>query len=128
MGYYYIYTHMLFCVVILLTSWVGWQISQSTGNTEKVNSIFSWPYVVLLIDIFLVISYFIIIRGGEIDVNHHIQPPSAYVETFWSMVIFITYLFWDVITKLRKIEFEPAEGTQYYRKLKLSFNIPDNLF
>ena|ERR1041384_5930370 len=57
--YPYVYSHLLLCVIILTCSFVGWQISQSLDNSEKINFIGSLQYIILLVDISLVICYFI---------------------------------------------------------------------
>ena len=120
--YHYIYSHLMLCVVILTTSWVGWQISQSIGNTGKINSIFSLQYLILLVDIFLVLSYFVIVRGAEIDFGSHtVKGPSIFPEATWSMIIFYTYIFWDFITKGVTISYVLREDGTYKRTRKLTF-------
>jgi hypothetical protein len=119
--YHYIYSHLLLCIVILTTSWVGWQISQSIGNTGKINSIFSLQYVILLLDIFLVLSYFVIVRGAEIDFgNHTVKKASIFPEATWSMIIFLTYIFWDFFTKGITISYEKRNDGTYKRVRRLT--------
>jgi hypothetical protein len=114
--YPYAYLHLALCVIILTCSWVGWQLSQSTDNSEKINLVFSWQYLILLIDISLVICYFILVRGSEVDSNitHAIQPANAYIETFWSCVIFSLYFVWDFFTKVPTLHYE--KGDTYFIK------------
>ncbi|WP_431293407.1 hypothetical protein [Pedobacter sp. P26] len=120
--YHYVYSHLLLCVVILTTSWVGWQISQSVGNTGKINSIFSLQYIILLVDIFLVLSYFVIVRGAEIDFGSHtIKEASIFPEATWSMIIFSTYIFWDFITKGITISYQIRKDGTYKRARKFTF-------
>jgi hypothetical protein len=114
--YYYVYMHLALCTIVLSTSWVGFQISKSAGNTLEINTVFSLQYIVLLIDIFLVISYFIMVRGAEIDSFPRegkkilTQSPDTLNETFWSAVIFTMYLLWDIITKVPEIRWHNRNG------------------
>jgi hypothetical protein len=101
--YLYIYVHLLLATVIIATSWVGWQSSHSFGNTRLISSNFSSQFVILLVDIFLVICYFIIVRGAE---EYYKGPtgrqkdPDGRNQTLWTLIIFATYFLWDVLTKL----------------------------
>jgi hypothetical protein len=101
--YLYIYAHLLLATVIIATSWVGWQTSHSFGNTRLIHSNFSSQFIILLVDIFLVICYFIIVRGAE---EYYKEPawsqanPDGKNQTLWTVVIFVTYFLWDALTKL----------------------------
>jgi hypothetical protein len=96
------YTHLLVATTLVTTSWVGWLKSKAPGNRLDVEAVFSWPFVVLLLDVFLVVCYFIVVRGldakgsGDSIVR---AAPSAANETFWLMVVFAGYFLWDVLTK-----------------------------
>lgn len=106
--YHYIYFHLILSVIILSASWVGYQISTATEN--PLISIFSIQYVILLVDIFLVICYFIIVRGAELS-NYAEQgvtktlKPNIEIETFWCMIIFMVYFFWDILTKIPELKY-----------------------
>lgn len=94
------FLHLILCVIILTSSWVGWQLSQASENSEKINSVFSLQYVILLIDISLVIMYFIIVSWSfEIDKTGNIVPPKVSKAVYWTMIIFLTYFIWDIFTK-----------------------------
>ncbi len=100
------YPHVLFQLLlgtyIIASSWVGWNKSRSKGNLETIDNTFGKPFLLLLIDLFLVICYFIIIKGVEKpyledNMNSNI---TAKPELFWSMVIMATYFIWDIVSKL----------------------------
>jgi len=113
----YVYTHLILCVALLSTSWVGWYSSNSLDDSEKVNSIFSKEYLILLIDLSLVICYFVIIRGSEVNnITHKIDVPNVSNETFWTMIIFIIYFVWDIFTKLIKQKYIPHNELYIRRK------------
>lgn len=119
--YHYIYSHLLLCMVILTTSWVGWQLSQSVGNTGRISSIFSLQFIILLLDIFLVVSYFVIVRGAEIDFgNHTTRPSNLFPEATWSMFIFIIYIAWDFVTKGITIAYKKREDGTFKRSRRLT--------
>jgi hypothetical protein len=115
----YVYTHLALCVVILSTSWVGFQISVSSEGV--LDSVFSVPFITLLLDISLVISYFIIVRGAEI-INYpktgeeNVVAPDIHNETFWTVIIFTIYLLWDLVTKLFESTFEFDNSGVYVKK------------
>jgi hypothetical protein len=59
----------------------------------------------LLVDVWLVVVYFFLVEGAERIIEIRGRKtilPSAYAETSWIMVIFGTYLVWDVLTKRRE--------------------------
>jgi len=96
------YTHLVLALSLVATSWVGWSKSEALGNIKDVESVFSWEFLVLLLDVLLVILYFIIVKGvdSEKTPDGHITiVPSAENETLWIMVVFAVYLIWDFLTK-----------------------------
>lgn len=94
------YAHLVFATVLVATSWVGWTRSVAPGNQLRVDSVFSLPFLVLLLDVALVIFYFVIVKGVEMpSVDTHIVIPSAKNESFWTLIIFLGYLLWDFLTK-----------------------------
>ncbi|PCH68004.1 MAG: hypothetical protein COC06_10225 [Bacteroidales bacterium] len=95
----YVLTHLLLAIFIISSSWIGWQKSKSKGNKEAIIDSFSLSYIVLLVDLFLVICYFIIVKGVE-KPDSVVQIANGDSEVFWSLVIFGTYFIWDIITKL----------------------------
>lgn len=93
------YSHALLALILVATSWVGWRRSRAYGNLQDVSGVFSWPFVVLLVDVGLVILYFIIVNGIEKPGDKGVIEPSARNETQWMMCVFLGYLLWDFLTK-----------------------------
>jgi hypothetical protein len=98
--YYPAYFHLLLAVFVVVTSWVGWARSQAPGNVQPIQAVFSWDFIVLLVDIFLVLCYFTIVKGAEMPQSGTHVTASADNETFWMIIIFAGYLFWDFLTKV----------------------------
>src|SRR5262249_5704542 len=93
------YAHLALATAIVATSWVGWSVSTASLNPGlSVVRVFGWPFVVLLIDVGLVILYFILVRGVEIPKEEHgsfTLTPSARHELLTVAAIFLGYLLWD---------------------------------
>lgn len=95
--------HLILCVAVIATSWVGWRRSQSPGAKPPIASIFGLRFVELLIDVALVILYFILVKSIEIEQVYGsptpqlVKPPSATPEAGWICVIFGVYVAWDLI-------------------------------
>jgi hypothetical protein len=93
-------THLLLGAIVIAASWVGW--GRSNYSFSPVRHVFTNDFVELLIDLWLVGIYFFIVQGAEsvVSVNgvNAIQG-SVEVEALWVMVMFWTYLAWDVHTK-----------------------------
>ncbi len=94
---------LVLALAILTASWVGWSVA--TDNSHKshpVLHIFHWPFVVLLVDVFLVIVYLVIVLKTEIDIIERlILPASASEEAFWVAVMIGMYLVWDFIHDIK---------------------------
>ena len=56
------YSHLLLATIMIATSWVGWSVSVAPGARKDVDGIYQWEFVVLLIDVALVVIYFILVR------------------------------------------------------------------
>ncbi len=101
LGFLPAWTHLLLATVVIATSWVGWTLSVAPGARRDVNGIFEWEFIVLLMDVLLVILYFILVRtvdfGNEQDAPR--IAPAARVATLM-LIIFALYLLWDVLTKV----------------------------
>jgi hypothetical protein len=94
-------SHLLLALIVVATSWIGWARSPSAANKVDLEPVFSWSFMVLLLDVLLVVFYFILVRGVEIvrDSSGVVILPSAYHESLWILLIFVGYCVWDVITK-----------------------------
>jgi hypothetical protein len=103
-------THLALVLVVIATSWVGWAHSESTRKyMEELSGIYSYsrPYllsfqfVMLLVDVFLVVCYFILSEAAELpelDSQKHLTlKPTISQEIFWIMVVLGTYLVWNVL-------------------------------
>jgi len=97
------YSHLLLAAVVISTSWVGWRISVYSGSTIK--SVFSWDYVELLIDVILVIIYFVLARAVEVPSSHNVSlSPNASFEAITVAIIISIYVIWDVVSSRSKLE------------------------
>lgn len=92
-------THLTLVIFIIASSWIGWQTSKSKGNGELVLDNFGKSFLILILDLLLVIFYFIIAIGVESQIGGVITP-RVDNEIFWSLWIFGTYFIWDILTKL----------------------------
>jgi hypothetical protein len=98
------YSHLILALVLIATSWVGWSRSSSAGNRLPLENVFTLAFVVLMLDVALVVIYFILVRGVELPAatapsGAMILTPSAGHETFWVMMTFVVYVVWDFVTK-----------------------------
>jgi hypothetical protein len=93
------YTHLILATFLVATSWVGWTRSEASKKL-RVEDVFSWPFIVLLLDVFLVICYFIIVKRAETPKSTGKIIPSAENETFW-VLIFLLAIFCGIF--LRKL-------------------------
>ncbi len=97
-------SHLLLATIVIATSWVGWTLSQSPGARHDVSKVFEAEFLVLLIDVTLVICYFVLVRSVEFDkpegATKTIWSVSAAPEAKWILYIFVIYFLWDVVTKV----------------------------
>lgn len=94
------YTQLLLATVLVATSWIGWKMSVATGNQMEIESVFTFPFLILLLDVLLVVFYFILVTTTEMPTGSgRIVDPSAHEELFWMLAIFVGYLVWDILTK-----------------------------
>jgi hypothetical protein len=102
------YAHLILASIVIATSWVGWSLSRASGGRHDVRGIFQLEFLVLLIDVSLVITYFILVRtvdfGGE---SKRPRIDSASSAGWWIVVIFALYLVWDFVTKIGIYFFKP---------------------
>lgn len=95
------YAHLFLATVVVATSWVGWSLSAAPGARRDVQGVFQWEFFVLLLDVSLVIVYFILVR--TIDFGKEATPPRtdpASSVARWILLIFGLYLLWDILTKI----------------------------
>ena len=95
------YAHLLVATMMIATSWVGWSISRTRGARLDVTGIFQWEFIVLLLDVSMVITYFILVRAFEFGKESNaprLDHPSSLAS--WIAVIFGLYIVWDFVTKV----------------------------
>jgi hypothetical protein len=91
-------SHLCLALGVIAASWVGWRQSQSPGMKQQIQSIFSRRFLALLLDVLLVICYFVLVRGVELlqkDGVAVLTQASAVPEAFWLVVVFSIYVVWD---------------------------------
>jgi hypothetical protein len=96
-------THLVVALAVISASWLGWKRSVSPGSREPMRHLFSLPFLAMIIDVCLVILYFIIVRTVEIEQSGgvtRLASPSASPESFWLLCVFIVYAGWDVVTDI----------------------------
>ena len=103
------YFHLLLAIIVITTSWVGWRQSAFSGS--KVKTIFGRDFIELMLDVLLVIFYFILARGVESPHENKNMTVPAENEAFWVMVIMISYFVWDCVSKW-------GEENQFYEGWK----------
>jgi len=93
--------HLVLCTLLVMASWVGWSRSSAPGTRQHVEGVFSWPFIVLILDVLLVVLYFIIVRKVEIGNSllggSYLGRPSAREEAFWMIWVFVVYALWDIV-------------------------------
>jgi hypothetical protein len=113
--------HLWVSFVLIAASWVGWRQSGSPGMKEsKVEFLFSRPFFGLLLDVLLVIFYFIIVRHVELEQkagNPSLTPGTAVPEASWICIVFVVYAFWDLVADVFSSGCIPPQ-TGNYRLLK----------
>jgi hypothetical protein len=97
------YSHLFLATFVVAASWVGWSKSVIPGAREDVEEVFQWAFIVLLLDMAMVVTYFILVRTVDFGDEHH-RIDSASAVAFWHVVIFALYFAWDVVTKVLMYE------------------------
>jgi len=106
--------HSLLVLLVIATSWVGWSHSSATAEyMEELKTIFSnskpylfsFPFLMLSIDVLGVVFYFILSSAAEMPVCPETGcglklTPSAGPELFWILVILVSYLIWNLLYAL----------------------------
>jgi hypothetical protein len=123
-----IVAHLVLALAVVACSWIGWSHSKAMGNQEDTKDVFRISFFVLLIDLWLVINYFIIVKGVDrmlvADGTSTIPKGTVigfvndrYAEAFWIFVTFAGYAVWDVFTKIRRSDDEANKGWFEWREV-----------
>ncbi len=110
--------HLSMALLLIAASYIGWSNSSNAHrDTSRLTTVFSWDFVELMLDVILVIAYFVLVHLSE---EPHKGTGSISVsltpEAFWVTTVFGLYLVWDVVSKfpLRKHpEGSPRAGESY---------------
>jgi hypothetical protein len=103
------YSHLFLATFVVAASWVGWSRSIVPGARRDVQDLFEWSFMVLLLDMAMVVTYFILVRTVDFqDDNRRVD--LAYVVAGWHVLIFALYLAWDVVTKIFMYKRPPDLG------------------
>lgn len=95
------YAHLILATTVVAASWVGWSVSLAPGARQDVRGVFQWEFIVLLLDVSLVITYFMLVRTVDFEkdrVSARIDPASTVASLVF--LIFLLYLLWDLVTKV----------------------------
>jgi hypothetical protein len=112
--------HLALGLLIIATSWVGWRQSASPGMHERIKTVVSWQFIGLLLDVLIVVLYFVLIKQVEVKTKEdtpRLIPASARPESLWLCWIFAVYAFWDLCTDVFPPECLKWEGLGYLRKV-----------
>jgi len=95
------YSHLFLATVMIAASWVGWTRSPSPGARQDVSGVFQPEFLVLLVDVLLVIIYFILVKEVDFTGEQTIRlNASAAPEAHLVVVTFYVYMAWDFICKV----------------------------
>lgn len=120
-------THLALGLTVVAASWVGWRQSRSPGMSQQISSLFSLRFVALLLDVLLVILYFILIRAVELQQKDGVSTtslPSATPEAMWLSAVFAVYVLWDLIADLFTTGCLPpglSGGTRFSKAVRVAF-------
>ena len=101
--------HLILVFLLICSSWIGWSKSikpESSAEPSNLEDIFSIPFVLFMIELMLVIIYFILARSIELNShdslssnNSHLglSRPSASPEAFWLVIVYLGYVTWDIL-------------------------------
>jgi hypothetical protein len=94
------YTHLFLAMFVVALSWVGWSRSFAPGGRNDVREPFEWEFVVLLLDVSMVVTYFILVRTVDFGSEQSRRIDSASEVAKWHVLIFGLYIAWDAVTKV----------------------------
>ena len=97
--YWPCYSHLFLALIVIITSWIGWGKSKASHRNSKFASVFRLDFVELLIDVVLVIVYFVLVHRSEDVVIDEITKtstvkPSIISEAVCVAMMFTLYFAW----------------------------------
>lgn len=101
-------SHLVLAMVLIGTSWVGWSNSLSSANVKSVTTVFSLAFIILLMDVLLVILYYMLVRSTGLTGLDQSRDAGSLVSVgapaLIVMIVFFLYVVWDVLTKWKSKE------------------------
>jgi hypothetical protein len=94
-----IVAHLILVTTVVTTSWVGWSMSLKS-DAQHLQWIFSWPFVLLLIDLAILVCYFLMVGAVTAPKADWVFVASAREDSFLLLVIFLGYFFWGIVNQL----------------------------
>lgn len=117
------WAHLAVGLIVIAASWLGWKRSASWRRTKPLEHLFSLAFIGLLLDVILVVLYFIIVRRAEIFEVASVPklgPPSAKPESWWIIWMFAVYVGWDLLTDVFSEGNIPPD-TKHPRRFRVAF-------
>lgn len=90
------YSHLALALILITTSWIGWNKSKSSHRGTVFGSVWSLDFCELIIDVLLVIIYYVLVEHTDSISSGTI---SARPEILCITAVFSLYFLWDLISK-----------------------------
>jgi hypothetical protein len=86
-----ILTHLILCVVVLTTSWIGWSATFSRKDRPKPEGVFCRDHFILMIDVIILGLYFSLVKSLD-----RVSDLDASSEVYLMSIVFVFYAIWDL--------------------------------
>jgi hypothetical protein len=93
-----ILSHLILCIVILTTSWIGWSYTFVRKDKPKMLGVFCRAHFILILDLIILGLYFSLVKSID-DVGE----PDVKSEYYLLSAIFVLYAIWDLAFSNKKI-------------------------
>src|SRR5262249_10854177 len=93
--------HLFLGLMLIATSWFGWKQSELRTPRHEVERLISMQTLCLLLDVLLVILYFVLVEQVDVATSPTAigsSMPSAHPESVTLVVVFSVYVLWDLLT------------------------------
>lgn len=96
--------HLVLATIVIATSWLGWSMSRWRRERTPIDGVLSLNFLGLLLDVLLVILYFILVRSAKLSDStpYKVEPADATLDARLLVWIFIVYVVWDVVSDVLK--------------------------